>query len=275
MMRTLNSLALSLALVLSAGSLFAQGERISNESDSASKSQSTYRAMKIGGSVYWAYGTHDASFKTLPPFTNCCDEYGSTTGNTYGVAVRIRDIAPSLPIPLSVHAGYRYSAAPFQTTTTERMFDGTPTTVNALIEHAVDLTWHDVTFGVAADMALIGPVWFTLGIEGAYTAGASYNQSERLVSPTTMVFETGTNERNLSSGSLSGYSPVNALADLGLRIRLLNFDVTNDDPLGTWVDLRARYLWQLTSTYNDEAADNNLGRSYRRHLITVGLEAYF
>lgn len=90
-----------------------------------------------------------------------------------------------------------------------------------------------------------------------------------------MVFETGTNERNLSSGSLSGYSPVNALADLGLRIRLLNFDVTNDDPLGTWIDLRARYLWQLTSTYNDEAADNNLGRSYRRHLITVGLEAYF
>lgn len=275
MMRSMYTLALSVGLVLSAGSLLAQGERRTNESDSALRSQRTDRVTKIGGAAYWAYGTHDATFKTLPPFTNCCDENGATTGNTYGVALRIRDIAPSLSFPLSVHAGYRNSAARFRTTTTERMFDGTPTTVNALIEHAVDLTWHDVTFGVTADIALYQPVWLTLGIEGTYTAGASYTQSERLVTPTTMVFETGTNERNLSSGSLSGYSPVNALADLGLRIRLLNFDVTKDDPLGTWIDLRGRYLWQITPTYNDPATEDNVGRAYRRHLLTVGLEAYF
>lgn len=229
-------------------------------------------AARFGVAGYWAMSNHVASFRTLPPIENCCNGFGNTTGYGFGADVFVREMVDAIGMPLTARIGYRQYAAPFMATTTEKAFDGSLKTADALIEHTLDLAWHQFTFGVGVDVKLFDPLYLSVGFDASYTVDATYSQSERLVTPTTMTFETGSDTRNIASGSLTEYNAINMLLDLGLRLRLFQLNSTAVVKDQQWVDLRGRYMLQLTPTYNLPAEGTEPARSLKSNLLTLGLE---
>lgn len=265
-------LALTSVMALASTGVYAQTASLKDANAEQTQKVTTDTTARFGVAGYWIYSNHVAAFRTLPPIENCCAGFGNTSGYGFGADVFVRDMIDALGMPLTARIGYRQYAAPFTATTTEKAFDGSIKTADALIEHTLDLSWHQFTFGVGLEAKLFNPLYFSFGVDASYTVDATYNQSERLVSPTTMTFETGTDTRNVDAGSLTDYNAINMLVDLGLRLRLFQLNSTDVVKDQQWVDLRGRYLLQLTPTYNMPAEGIEPSRSLRSNLITLGLE---
>jgi len=178
-------------------------------------SQNTLQREKprIGLFGNYSIDLHSASFTRLPEVPNCCPEFTGGTGSGFFAGmVYIAPIDPVWLLDLRVHYGL-YSVTMVESQNLPTVI-GDGSTTNAQIDHSLMGSFAQISIEPMVGYRLTQELSLRGGITAGYRIGADYEQKETLVLPQNATFETGTRQRNVSSGTINS---VNALA-LGLTV---------------------------------------------------------
>lgn len=213
----------------------------------------------------YALPLHSASFRQLPNVPNCCPEFTGGMGSGFAAGLSyITSFDPSLDI--SIRLGYMSHTASFAVTETKPI---ALTTGNgtATISHELDpsfsmiliepLLGYYVGYGVRA----LG------GITGGVMLNRSFEQRERLVTPTNAAFSASNNipaqrTRNEQTGDIPDASAIALGLTIGAR-----YDLAVNSEKSIFISPEVLF------TYNPLAVAS--GVSWNTHVLRFGLGVSF
>lgn len=213
----------------------------------------------------YALPLHSASFRQLPNVPNCCPEFTGGSGSGFAAGLSyITSFDPTLDI--SVRLGYMAHNASFAVSET-RPVSLTTGPTNATISHELDPSFSMILiepllgYDVGSGLRALG------GITGGVMLNRSFEQRERLVTPTNAAFSASNNvpaqrTRNEQSGDIPGAS---ALA-LGLTVGA-RFDLAVNSEKSIFVSPEVLF------TYNPLGVASNV--TWSTHVLRFGLGISF
>ena len=244
---TLSTLALSSQAQPESDRALAHDSEVSTRvaDTTTSKGSDTEFSVQLMG----AYGFHRTSFTSLPPFENCCNGFSSTSALGYGAQLGLTFPLGSSDLQLGVRAGVMSLPASFTTMTTQKIYAGELQSVDAVFEYTTNLTWNGLTGGLGLEYPLSSRLFIGAGVEGMYVVSATYTQKERIVSPTSAVVYSETNDivRDDRSGNLDKYNALVVGLNAAARLRMIEPNRSGIRAL----DLVARYNYALTPLYSE------------------------
>ncbi|MFN5378808.1 MAG: hypothetical protein ACK5BQ_08590 [Ignavibacteria bacterium] len=228
-----------------------------------------------------AFGTqasHNASFNSLPPVENCCTGFTNSKGLGFGIEVSMTTPISSDGFTITPHIGYQNMPVSFESYSKEKAFTGGVVSGDALFQHTLDVAWSVVTFGARIEYPLIDGFYLGAGLDGNFFATGSFHQTETLLEPSNLVFETGTRTRLDRNGYLRGQHAIVFNATGSARIRLVE-----KRPGAVGVDIFGRYSLPLQSLYSPQTWKGRYGNppatyfidSYSITMLTAGLGIVF
>lgn len=222
--------------------------------------------------------SHNASFNSLPPVENCCTGFTNSKGLGFGLELSWTTPLSADGFTITPHVGYQHMPVAFESFSKEKAFTGGVVSGDALFQHTLDVAWSVVTFGARIEYPLIDGFYLGLGLDGNYFTTGSFHQTETLLEPTNLVFETGTRVRLDRNGYLRGQHDVVFNATGSARLRLVE-----KRPGAIGVDLFGRYSLPLQSLYSPQTWSGRNGNppakfyidSYSITMITGGIGIVF
>jgi hypothetical protein len=232
-------------------------------------------ASEFSVQLFGAYGFHRTSFTSLPPFENCCNGFSSTSALGYGAQLGLTLPLGSTGLLLGARAGVMSMPASFVTTTTQKIYAGQLQSVDAVFEYTTQLAWNGLTGGLALEYPISSRLFIGAGVEGMYVLSATYTQQERIISPTSAVVYSQSNDivRDDRSGNLERYNAFVVGLNATARLRVLEPDRSGIHAL----DLVARYNYALTPLYSeglswtDSQGSKTLQAPYTLHYLSLGI----
>lgn len=215
---------------------------------------------RIGLFGDYAIGMHMASFNKLPSVSNCCPEFGNTTGTGLFLGALYQSpLSNDFSIALRVH--YAMYGVDFVSTETQPILIGDQPT-DATIRHALSADFNQISvepllaYHVTRSFNLLG------GITAGYVLGATFDQIETLESPSQATFAGGLKTRNALNGDIPGKTSIALGITLGASYDL----AMNSD--------RTLFLSpELLFTFSPLGVAN--GVSWSAHQIRAGLAISF
>jgi outer membrane protein OmpA-like peptidoglycan-associated protein len=175
---------------------------------------------RVGVFGNYALGMHSSNFRELG-VGNCCPEFTSATGAGlfFGLGY-IKPLSPSLD--LSIRAHYGMFNANFRQTESKSVVlaNGTET---ATISHEIDAKLSQLSIEPLLGYAIAPGFWLQGGLTAGFFLSSTYEQAERLETPTDGAFVSGPNRtrvRNQFSGDIGPISSFGVGLTVGARYDL-------------------------------------------------------
>lgn len=145
---------------------------------------------------------HSASFRGLPGVPSCCPDYESGSG--WGIAIGGRFELPMID-GFRIGAGLDYLklGGRLVTDESEFVFDGFGG-VDAIFRHTIESDIHTLVLSPYGLYEPIDRLRLFMGPQFLLTLGTSFQQEERILSPSTIRFENDRNVRMEFEGSIPG-----------------------------------------------------------------------
>jgi len=228
--------------------------------------------------AFGSQATHNASFNSLPPVENCCTGFTDSKGLGFGLELSMTMPISSDGFTITPFLSYQNMPVSFDSYSKEKAFTGGVVSGDALFQHTLDVAWSVVGFGARIEYALIDGFYVGAGLDGNFFATGSYHQTETLLEPSNLVFETGTKVRLDRNGFLREQQSIVFNASGSARIRIIE-----NSPGAIGIDIFGRYALPLQALYTPQTWSGRFGNppakyfidSYTITMITAGLGIVF
>jgi outer membrane protein OmpA-like peptidoglycan-associated protein len=174
----------------------------------------------VGISGSYGLQSHSLNFKGLPEVPSCCPQYSG--GNGIGFSLGgVYDFSIGSFLRVDIRGAFSTIGGTFKANETKLVFDG-KNSVDGLFEHTIESNIHKIDMTPSLQISIYKGLKIHTGLSAGWIIGTTYDQQERLVTPTDLLFENDSRTRLRSSGSISTINTfqVGAIAQLSYDLPL-------------------------------------------------------